>query len=263
MDKYFRLKNLATGDIYTLTQPSINIGRGPYNYLQVDSELASSQHAAIEIKEGRVTIEDLNSTNGTTINEMPVALATELMHGDVIGVGGNKFMLISPNKNDEATVFSLNMGGGTVLPDSKIAQLNAGALSSEESRIVTTKIVDHLVSQAKEGYTTETAILVTLEKATLGENFEFCVQEEGLNRWFIGRDDAFAATIEHPTISMNHATLSYADGVWTLKDNGSTNGTKVNGKRVVEAECRNGDLISLGKLNCIFGLTEASVETAD
>ena len=47
-----------------------------------------------------------------------------------------------------------------------------------------------------------------------------------------GRLDAF------PTVSRRHAVVSAAQGQWTVRDLGSTNGTYVNGARVAEGETR-------------------------
>ncbi len=263
MDKHFRLKDLSTGDIVTLPQSSITIGRGPYNHLQVKSKMVSSQHASIDIKGLLAVIEDLNSTNGTQVNGMRIKAPTELIHGDVISVGDCKYMLISPEKNDASTVFSLNMGGGRVLPDSKLSQLNAGTLSHEESKFVSAKIVEHVIFKANKSYLEDTALLIILGKSSISQSFELGLKNGGSNCWFIGRDDRCTVTIDNPTVSVDHATLSCSDGVWIIKDNGSTNGTKVNGVRVVESECKNGDLISLGKLNCVFGIAEAVVEAVE
>ncbi len=48
------------------------------------------------------------------------------------------------------------------------------------------------------------------------------------------------------TVSRRHAELRVEDGRWLLRDLGSSNGTWVNGRRVIEAEVRPGDLLHLG-----------------
>lgn len=49
-------------------------------------------------------------------------------------------------------------------------------------------------------------------------------------------------------VSRHHAEVLDRGGRWVLRDNGSTNGTAVNGKLVREAVLRPGDTISLGGL---------------
>jgi pSer/pThr/pTyr-binding forkhead associated (FHA) protein len=52
-------------------------------------------------------------------------------------------------------------------------------------------------------------------------------------------------------VSRNHATINYADGIYTVKDLGSTNGTFLNGKRLLAQlpyMLQSGDQIRLGAL---------------
>jgi len=63
----------------------------------------------------------------------------------------------------------------------------------------------------------------------------------------IGRSAACDFVIADGTVSAEHAVLMHIDGDWTLRDNGSTNGTYVNGLRVVdEMLVRAGDELALG-----------------
>lgn len=249
----FRLKNLTTGNIFHLTQSIITIGRGPFNFVQLNSESLSSQHASIHVNMDRVSIEDLGSTNGTLINNMPVHQPTELMHGDVITLGTEKLMLIAPGNEDEATVFSLHLGGATSLPASRLAELNAGTLPEEDTKQVINEMLQKVFS-TKPSTKHPTALLITLSKTAIAAVYDLTPSAEHANRWPVGRDETFPIVINDPVVSVNHATIRYEDGKWIIKDNGSTNGTRVNRKRIVESECVHGDLITLGKLNCIFAL---------
>ena len=47
-------------------------------------------------------------------------------------------------------------------------------------------------------------------------------------------------------VSRKHATLSWHDGVATIEDNESTNGTYVNGKRVAKSKVTENDIVWLG-----------------
>jgi predicted component of type VI protein secretion system len=62
----------------------------------------------------------------------------------------------------------------------------------------------------------------------------------------IGRSSACELVLGDDTVSRRHAELRIEDGRWLLKDLGSSNGTFVNGRRVVEAEVRSGDVVHLG-----------------
>ncbi|MFO1369867.1 MAG: FHA domain-containing protein [Marinagarivorans sp.] len=254
--KHFRLKSLSTGTIFTLTQSTITIGRGAFNYVRLESDSLSSQHASLHIDHGRAVLEDLNSTNGTFINNMPVKQPTELMHGDVISLGSEKLMLIDPENQDDATVFSLNLGGATALPATQFAQLNTGTLSAEETQALVCDVLKKAFASLPHE-NQDISILAALSKTGVESVFKLdTANPPAGNSWSIGRDDGCALAINHPTVSTHHASLRCEEGRWFIKDSGSTNGTKVNGKRVVESECKSGDLISLGKLTCVFGVAQ-------
>ncbi|GHJ41021.1 DUF1707 and FHA domain-containing protein [Streptomyces sp. TS71-3] len=65
----------------------------------------------------------------------------------------------------------------------------------------------------------------------------------------IGRDPGNNLRLSHETVSLRHAELSLQSGLWVLRDLGSTNGTVVNGRRVVGAVVvRDGDQVSFGQM---------------
>jgi pSer/pThr/pTyr-binding forkhead associated (FHA) protein len=64
------------------------IGRGESCHLRPASERISRKHCAIIVSEGRVSIRDLKSTNGTIVNNERISEEKELKNGDKINVGG-------------------------------------------------------------------------------------------------------------------------------------------------------------------------------
>ncbi|MET9498075.1 DUF1707 and FHA domain-containing protein [Streptomyces sp. NPDC006552] len=65
----------------------------------------------------------------------------------------------------------------------------------------------------------------------------------------IGRDPANGLRLSHDTVSRVHAELSRQGGLWVLRDLGSTNGTSVNGRRVIGvAVVRDGDQVAFGHM---------------
>ncbi|MEU3981055.1 DUF1707 and FHA domain-containing protein [Streptomyces sp. NPDC026672] len=66
----------------------------------------------------------------------------------------------------------------------------------------------------------------------------------------IGRDPASGLRLNHETVSRVHAELSHQGGFWVLRDLGSTNGTTVNGRRVIGAAVvREGDQVGFGRVS--------------
>lgn len=66
----------------------------------------------------------------------------------------------------------------------------------------------------------------------------------------IGRDPVNGLRLTHETVSRAHAELSNQGGIWVLRDLGSTNGTTVNGRRVIGAVVvREGDQVGFGRMS--------------
>jgi pSer/pThr/pTyr-binding forkhead associated (FHA) protein len=68
------------------------------------------------------------------------------------------------------------------------------------------------------------------------------------DRFVIGRGGDADLALAEPTISRLHAALEREGDAFTLEDLGSTNGTRVNGRRETRARVRDGDEIELGRL---------------
>lgn len=71
----------------------------------------------------------------------------------------------------------------------------------------------------------------------------------------IGRSAPSDLCIDHPSVSRQHVALRISTNGAFVSDLNSTNGTKVDGKRVTkEVEIRSGTVLSLGKCDIIFSL---------
>jgi FHA domain-containing protein len=64
----------------------VTIGRAPDNDLPVDNLAVSNYHAKVYYEAGRMVIEDLNSLNGTFVNDLRIERAT-LHDGDIVHIG--------------------------------------------------------------------------------------------------------------------------------------------------------------------------------
>ena len=74
------------------------------------------------------------------------------------------------------------------------------------------------------------------------------------SRVLIGRSRDCDITLEDPNSSRRHAELRNEDGNWIVTDLGSTNGVKVNGRRVQEAVLQPGDELAFGLARLRFEL---------
>ncbi|HEY7111737.1 MAG TPA: FHA domain-containing protein [Thermoanaerobaculia bacterium] len=82
----------AAGTIYAIEKPRVVIGRQEADFVLEDPEI-SRHHSAIEVSGERVTLIDLQSTNGTFIGEQPIREAP-LGHQQEFSIGGSTLMLI-------------------------------------------------------------------------------------------------------------------------------------------------------------------------
>jgi hypothetical protein len=65
------------------------------------------------------------------------------------------------------------------------------------------------------------------------------------DRVLVGRHPRCDIVLDDPDVSRRHAELMFRDGVWVIRDLGSTNGTTVNGAPVGRSEVRPGDIVGL------------------
>lgn len=80
-------RELSAGTVFVLERAAV-LGRGRDNQVVIPDPFASSEHARIFKRDGQFWLEDLNSSNGTFLNETRVKKPTVLADGDRIRIGG-------------------------------------------------------------------------------------------------------------------------------------------------------------------------------
>lgn len=69
------------------TIPEVSIGRDPACDFSIDEKTVSAQHARLCYRQGQWWVEDLHSTNGTSLNDEPVGEPLVLTSGDQVRCG--------------------------------------------------------------------------------------------------------------------------------------------------------------------------------
>lgn len=75
------------GQSFRFSRPGVHIGRDPACDCLLDDHTVSSQHAYMSFHNSQWWLEDLGSTNGTFLNEIPVAAPMVVTMGDRIRCG--------------------------------------------------------------------------------------------------------------------------------------------------------------------------------
>mgnify|MGYP001817509765 FL=1 len=266
MTAHFLLRNMSTNENTPLIADSITLGRKKDCEIVVDSSEASRQHARIEVKDGRLVLEDLGSTNGTMLNRRRLRQPEVLGGGDIIAIGQVHFMVVAPGSDSHSTI----LGGRLAhVDDNFVVEQNdphatgmrmpfpmpPGWSATDEpftrkapSRSPLDILADQMQRQSVGEENTSGVLMITSEK---GRNVIFPLRA-GKSEWTIGRARRNDVSISDVTISSAHAVIRQDAGRWTIEDKNSTNGTRVNGKKVEQSILDDGDALSLGKVELVF-----------
>jgi sigma-B regulation protein RsbU (phosphoserine phosphatase) len=75
------------GTVYPLSRTATTVGRSPDNQIQVIDKRTSRRHAEFVFQGGHYVVRDLESRNGTLVNDIPLKDAQPLQHGDRVLIG--------------------------------------------------------------------------------------------------------------------------------------------------------------------------------
>jgi diguanylate cyclase (GGDEF)-like protein len=95
------INGVDLGKKFSLAQDSTMIGRSSKVDIQVDEDSISRNHAVIENRDDSYVLQDLESTNGTFVNDRPVTEET-LRDGDQIKIGSTIFKFLSGSNIESA-----------------------------------------------------------------------------------------------------------------------------------------------------------------
>jgi hypothetical protein len=88
------MQGSSTGKEVKIPTPKCVIGREEGCHLRPQTEAVSRRHCVIITTENEVVVRDLNSRNGTYVNDERVAEEAVLLHGDILRVGPLQFEMM-------------------------------------------------------------------------------------------------------------------------------------------------------------------------
>jgi pSer/pThr/pTyr-binding forkhead associated (FHA) protein len=104
------LKGSTAGKEVKLPAPKCLIGRGEGCHLRPQSDAISRRHCVIITTDKEVVVRDLNSRNGTIVNDQRITEETVLLSGDIVRVGPLEFEVViehTPSKVKRSAVSDL------------------------------------------------------------------------------------------------------------------------------------------------------------
>lgn len=162
----------------------VGIGRSPDNDLPVDNLAVSNYHARVYFEAGRLVVEDLDSLNGTFVNDLRIERAT-LHDGDSIWVGKHHIKVDAtgnaPVTWDAARKTNAPRINETMVLDTKQrrAMLQQAAAMGERSQMGTRLKIPTLVILG--GNTDQKEYVITNKLTVIGRSKMATVKLKG---WF-------------------------------------------------------------------------------
>ena len=89
-------------EIIHITQNSI-VGRQQESELLIQAPDVSRRHAELQLQDGALWLQDLNSANGTYVNDLRIDAAKQLQDGDIVQFAHFKFKVLVPAANTTST----------------------------------------------------------------------------------------------------------------------------------------------------------------
>jgi predicted component of type VI protein secretion system len=136
------LSGAHTGKLVRLGAERFVIGRGEDCNLRSSSDAVSRRHCEIMMKDAEVTVRDLGSRNGTSVNGQPIKADQILRSGDRLEIGPLRFeVLISEVPSAPASqpppVQRLDAGSGGKWNDDTVGQWLDEADAAEKAQRLT------------------------------------------------------------------------------------------------------------------------------
>lgn len=261
---------MDTGEEFSLTGQMF-IGRDENCEISLEDPEVSRRHAVISVTEEGVVIADNDSTNGMEVSGRNSRRA-RLTHGQIVRIGETELCFLERGCSDDPTVatppsgvaasFVIDQGSGDDTAYrggyAPLSGDDAGEAPHASEPIAADPADKALMRQliAHHGLTAAeaSAVLMPLDGKKGGLQ---SLSDSGRPDWLLGRGNHCEVVFDEPSVSTEHARLSYHEGAWTLEDLESRNGTRCQGRQVVRAALSPGDLIQLGSLTLLFDVIES------
>jgi pSer/pThr/pTyr-binding forkhead associated (FHA) protein len=211
---------------------SVTIGRNEDNAIPIDNLAVSGYHARIDKTGADYILTDLQSTNGTFVNDKKV-VSQKLAHGDRIIVGKHMILFVAPEKAKAATPESkkMDMDKTMMLDTAMQKELLAKQAGAQKAAKTVEKI----------------GVISFIDGSNLGE------VELTKKLTKIGKGDTSEVKLSGMLMGATAATISRRPNGYAISFTGGMTKLKVNGEVVKEfVQLKDFDTIELGSYKFQF-----------
>ncbi len=272
MNNSYMLIYLKNNQEFLLDSPSMLIGRSESCPIRVDVTNMSREHARILVKDDKVLVQDLHSTNGTFVSGKRITEAIELNPGDTVQFVDEVFSL--QLVDNEVTIVGIPARAKKKLAESSIVEDD-----EEDSTVLfqayqlppgwTNLEGDITDFDSKNNEAKERAITAYVKKTASafkgakGLVMFFFVedeppsirsvsnQDEQDKSWTFGRTESNDIVFRNQSISEHHALLTFSKGNWIFQDSDSTNGVWQNGNKISQLQLEDGIYFHVGTVEVL------------
>ena len=221
---------------YPVQKESITIGRKEDNVIAIDNLAVSGYHARIDVAGTEFILTDLQSTNGTFVNDKKV-VTHKLSHGDRVVIGKHVLVFVSAEKGmEQVEEKKVDLDKTMMLDTAMQKELLAKQKTAPDAPKVTEKI----------------GVVSFIDGSDLGE----IELTKKLTK--IGKADTSEIKLSGVLMGSTAATISKRPTGYTITFTGGMSKLKVNGQVVKEGvQLKDFDTVELGAFKFQFYQKEA------
>lgn len=224
-----RLTPVGGGPPLILLKKKVLLGRDPASDCVIASVGVSGKHCELELIDGYWWVRDLDSRNGTAVNNVRCQ-QSRILPGGILRLANLRFRIDyrEPRvSSEEDTAMKLLMDSPPIPAPPKTAATGSDSSVSSSRPTVDRPQTNRVDAPAAGGSSHLRRYLGKLVPCGGGD--PIALLQSPL---IVGRRSACDITLRFPDVSSRHCSLSFEDGFWIAEDLQSTNGIRVNGTRV-------------------------------